>query len=81
MLSKSIEIEGFTSNPGNDAHYVQNLTFEDITLGTSNNVQQEISLKYTRNISFNRVVQSDKKAPAVTAKDATYTVNGKTGVR
>jgi exo-poly-alpha-galacturonosidase len=75
-LSTSIEIEGFTNDSGTDDYYVKNISFDDIVVGTENNVTQNISMKYCRNIAFNNVLQSDESIPLYPTTDTTFTVDG-----
>lgn len=75
-ISTSVELQGFTSDSGSDEYYVRNISFEDITLGTENNVTQNISMKNCRDIAFNNVRQSDGALPMFSDNDATFTVNG-----
>lgn len=70
-LSTAIELEGF----GQDS-YISNVSFEDITVGTENNVTQNISMKYCRDIAFDNVLQSDGAIPLYSDTDAEFTVNG-----
>ena len=75
-ISTAIELQGFTSDDGSDEYYVRNISFDDITVGTENNVTQNISMKYCRDISFNNVRQSDGAFPMFPSTDATFTVDG-----
>lgn len=75
-INTSIEIEGFTSDDNSDAYYVKNISFDDITVGTDQNITQNISMKYCRDISFNNVLQSDGEIPLYSATDTTFTVDG-----
>ncbi|MGN0149352.1 MAG: glycosyl hydrolase family 28 protein, partial [Clostridia bacterium] len=75
-ISTSIEMEGFTNDIGNDNYYIRNIFFEDIVVGTDNNITQNISMKYCRDISFNNVLQSDDAIPLYPNTDTTFTVDG-----
>lgn len=73
-LSTSIELEGFTGD--NDDSYVKNIKFEDIKVGTENNITQNISMKYCRDIEFNNVLQSNDEIPMYSDTNSTFTVDG-----
>lgn len=75
-INSSIEMEGFTSDTGNDDYYIKNISFDDITVGTEKNITQNISMKYCRDISFNNVLQSDSEIPMYSDTDTTFTVDG-----
>lgn len=75
-LHTAVELEGFARDSGGDAHYVQNILFENITTGTSRNAAQKISMKYCRGISFRHVRQCDGASPAYLGSDAAFSVDG-----
>lgn len=75
-ISTSIEMEGFTQDNGGDGYYIRNIAFEDITVGTDNNITQNISMKYCRDVSFKNVLQSDGAIPLYPNTDTTFTVDG-----
>ncbi|MBQ9599886.1 MAG: hypothetical protein IJR33_08785, partial [Clostridia bacterium] len=69
-LTTGITIDGFDNDNNTDENYIQNVTFEDITLGTSENIDQTISLKRSKNISFYNVLQYDGNEPTYSKNSA-----------
>lgn len=68
-LDNVIQISGFTSENGVDS-FVRNIHFNDIVLGTENNIEQSILLQRCKDIYFNNVKQSDGAMPNYTAEVA-----------
>ncbi len=79
-LDTAIELVGFTdSDNGSDSYYVQNISFDNIVVGTEGkNETQTISLTRCKGISFADVVQVDGNSPTYSATNAEYTatING-----
>lgn len=75
-INTAITLEGFNDAEGKDDYYIKNINFEDIVLGTENNIAQNISMKYCRNLTFNNVRQSNGEMPVYSDADSTFTVDG-----